>query len=137
MARQLPMGTTSGSIAEARAAFDGATERLSGIARRKSNLRIIAVSGNQSSMYVSTVVNSADLVFYKQLGVPLVAVQSPDSYWRSLGWSDAGKYPADGILLDDRPGVLPLAAVKKIPGFAALPAVVSNGTPRWVKGVDL
>lgn len=131
LVRALGVDTSGGRIARARKAFQKAAEHLSQVAQRKSKLRIIAVSGDQSTMYVSTVVNSADLVFFRHRGVPVVAAQSSDTYWDGFSWSHADKYPADGILFDDRPGVLPLAAAKKIPSFAALPAVRANQIGSW------
>jgi iron complex transport system substrate-binding protein len=127
----LGVDTSNGRIARARKAFQSAAEHLSQVAQRKSKLRIIGVSGDQTTMYVSTVVNSTDLAFFRSRGVPLVSAQSSEPYWDSLSWNHADKYPADGILYDARPGVLPLAAAKKIPSFAALPAVRANQIGTW------
>jgi iron complex transport system substrate-binding protein len=82
-------------------------------------------------MYVSTVVNTPDLTFYRDRGVPLVSAQSSNPYWEGISWDDADKYPADGIVYDNRVGVLPLAAAKSIPGFAALPAVRADQIGTW------
>jgi iron complex transport system substrate-binding protein len=131
LVRALGVDTNARAIAGARVAFDGAAERLSRIARRKSDLRIIAVSGDQSTMYVAKLVDAGDLSFYKQLGVPLVSARTPDNYWDRFGWEHAGKYPADGILYDARSIFLLLRLAKAIPAFAALPAVRANQTARW------
>ncbi len=131
LARALGVDTEAGTIARARAAFFEAEANLSRIAHRRSLLRIIAVSGDQSTMYVAKVVDSGDLQLYAQLGVPLVSGETSDSYWDRFGWEKAGKYPADGILYDDRASTLPLAQAKAIPAFAALPAVQANQIGRW------
>jgi iron complex transport system substrate-binding protein len=131
LVRALGVDTSGGRIQRARKAFQSAAEHLSQVAQRKSKLRIIAVSGDQTTMYVSTVVNSADLVFFRRRGVPVVSARSSDTYWDGFSWNHADKYPADGILFDTRPGVLPLAAAKKIPSFAALPAVRANQIGAW------
>jgi iron complex transport system substrate-binding protein len=131
LARALGSDTTSGAIVGARAAFRRAAARLSDIARRKSNLRIIAISGDQSTMYVAKLVDLGDLSFYRRLGVPLVSAKTSDAYWDRFGWSRAAKYPADGILYDARPIFLPLSQAKAIPAFAALPAVRANQIARW------
>jgi iron complex transport system substrate-binding protein len=123
-----PMG---GAIGRARAAFLRAAASLSGIARRKSNLRIIAVSGDQSTMFVAKLVDSGDLAFYRRRGVPLVSAKTSDAYWDRFSWDRAAKYPADGILYDARSIFLPLRAAKAIPAFAALPAVRANQIARW------
>jgi iron complex transport system substrate-binding protein len=115
----------------ARAVFFRAAARLSEIARRKSNLRIIAVSGDQTTMYVAKLVDLGDLAFYRRRGVPLVSAKTPDAYWDRFGWDKAAKYPADGILYDARSMFLPLRQAKAIPAFAALPAVRAHQIARW------
>jgi len=99
------------------------------IATRENNLRIIAVSADQKTLYVSTV--SGDLAFYAQRGVPLVRAKTSDPYWDALPWKRAGKYAADAILYDARSDVLPLVAAKGIPEFAELPAVRANQISMW------
>jgi iron complex transport system substrate-binding protein len=55
LAQALGVSRTSGRISQARSAFAGAAANLSRIARRKANLRIIAVSADQRTLYVSTI----------------------------------------------------------------------------------
>jgi iron complex transport system substrate-binding protein len=131
LARALGSETTAGAIVRARAAFLRAAARLSEIARRRSNLRIIAVSGDQSTMYVAKLVDLGDLSFYGRRGVPLVSAKTSDAYWDRFGWDHAAKYPADGILYDARSIFLPLRQAKAIPAFAALPAVRANQIASW------
>ena len=75
---------------QARAAFRRAAASLSEIARRKSSLRIIAVSADQSTMFVAKLIG--DLAFYSRRGVPLVSVETSDVYWDRLTWDHAAKY---------------------------------------------
>jgi iron complex transport system substrate-binding protein len=131
LAAALGVDTTSGSIARARAAFVEAEAGLSAVAKRKSNLRIIAISADQNTMYVSKLVDSADLTLYKRRGVPLVSAQTARPYWDRIPWADAAKYPADGILYDARALFLPARQAKEIPAFAALPAVRANQIGPW------
>jgi iron complex transport system substrate-binding protein len=131
LVRGLGSNTTGGAIGRAREAFLRAEASLSGIAMRKSNLRIIGVSGDQSTMFVAKLVDAADLAFYTQRGVPLVSAETPDAYWDRFSWEKAAKYPADGILYDARPLALPLRQAKAIPAFAALPAVRANQVAGW------
>jgi iron complex transport system substrate-binding protein len=131
LARALGSDATAGGIARARAAFLRAAARLSEVARRKSKLRIIAVSGDQSTMYVAKLVDLGDLAFYQRHGVPLVSAKTSDAYWDRFAWDDAARYPADGILYDARSIFLPLRQAKEIPAFAALPAVRANQIARW------
>jgi iron complex transport system substrate-binding protein len=132
LVRVLGVETARGRVARARAAFERAAVHVSRVADRKSHLRIIAISGDQSTMYVAKVAaGSGDLAFYRHLGVPLVSAKTSDMYWDRFSWNHADKYPADGILYDARAGVLPLADAKKIPAFAALPAVRANQVGAW------
>jgi iron complex transport system substrate-binding protein len=131
LARALGSDTRVAGTVRARAAFLDAAARLSEVARRRSNLRIIAVSGDQSTMYVAKVGDSGTLSFYARRGVPLVSAQSSEPYWDRLRWDGAAKYPADGILYDARSLFLPLRQAKQIPAFAALPAVRANQIAGW------
>jgi iron complex transport system substrate-binding protein len=131
LARELGLDTMGGAVGRARAAFLRAAASLSEVARRKSNLRIIAVSGDQSTMFVAKLVDSGDLSFFRRRGVPLVSAETSEAYWDRFGWDQAAKYPADGILYDTRVLSLPLRQAKDIPAFAALPAVRANQIGSW------
>ncbi|HEX8856647.1 MAG TPA: hypothetical protein VF752_13705 [Thermoleophilaceae bacterium] len=132
LVRELGSDTMGGANGRARAAFLRAAASLSQIARRKSNLRIIAISGDQSTMYVAKVVDSGELAFYRSRGVPLISAETSEAYWDRFSWDHAAKYPADGILYDARSLFLPLRQAKQIPAFAALPAVRANQLGRWL-----
>ena len=131
LARALGSDTRADAIVQARAAFLRSAAHLSEIGRRKSDLRIIAVSGDQSTMFVAKVAGLGDLAFYRRRGLPLISADTPAAYWDRFGWQHAGKYPADGILYDARSIFLPLRAAKAIPAFAALPAVRAGQIARW------
>ena len=131
LAHALGSDTTAGALVRARALFDGAAARLSGIARRTSDLRIIAVSGDESYMFVAKVAAFGDLSLYRRLGVPLVSAESSYPYWDQFRWSHAAKYRADGIMYDARSLFLPSSVAKEIPTFAALPAVRANQIAPW------
>jgi iron complex transport system substrate-binding protein len=131
LARALGSDTMAAPIVRGRAAFMRAAASFSEIARRKSNLRIIAVSGDQSTMYVAKLVDLGDLSFYRRRGLPLVSAETSEPYWDRFSWDHAAKYPADGILYDARRLFLPLRQAKEIPAFAALPAVRANQIAGW------
>ena len=131
LARALGSDPAAAAIVGARDAFLKAAGRLSGIARRKSGLRIIAVSGDQSTMYVAKPVDFGDLAFYRQRGLPIASAQTSQAYWDRFSWDRAAKYPADGILYDARSLFLPLREAKAIPPFAALPAVRAGQIAPW------
>lgn len=131
LARALGVNTTTGAIAGARAGFAAAAERLSRVAKRKSNLRIIAISADQSTMYVAKLADSGDLSLYRHYGVPLISARTSQDYWDPVSWEHAAKYPADGILYDARGIYLSSTVAKAIPAFAALPAVRANQIAGW------
>jgi iron complex transport system substrate-binding protein len=131
LARALGANTKSDTIAHARANFVRAEQNLSQVARSKSSLRIIAVSGDQSVMYVAKVVDDSDLAFYAERGIPLVSARTSAQYWDRFPWKQAAKYAADGILFDARPSALPLADAKAIRTFAELPAARAHQIGAW------
>jgi iron complex transport system substrate-binding protein len=131
LARALGVDTASGPISHARSEFGKAEANLSAVAGRATNLRIIAVSGDQDTMYVAKVADDGDLNLYAQLGVPLVTARTSDSYWDRVPWEQADKYPADGILYDARTLTMPVSSAKAIRTFAALPAVRANQIGNW------
>jgi len=105
--------------------------RLSKIVKPKSSLRIIAVSGDESNMFVAKVPSFGDLSLYRRLGVPLVSAETSDPYWDLIAWKDALRFRADGILYDSRSVFLPESLAKEIKAFAALPAVRANQVASW------
>ena len=131
LVRALGVNTESGAIADSRSEFGKAKETLSAVARRTANLRIIAVSGDQNTLYVAKVADDADLRLYAQLGVPLATARTSEPYWDTVRWEHADKYPADGILYDARTLTMPVSDAKAIPAFAALPAVRANQIGSW------
>jgi iron complex transport system substrate-binding protein len=131
LAHALGSDTTGESTQRAHAAFLRAATSLSEVARNKPDLRIIAVSGDESTIYVAKLVDLGDLSFYRRCGVPLVSANTQDAYWDRFSWAHAAKYPADGILYDARSLFLPLSLAKQIPAFAALPAVRASQVARW------
>jgi iron complex transport system substrate-binding protein len=82
-------------------------------------------------MYVAKVIDSGDLSFYANRGVSLVSAETPDVYWDRFPWRKAAKYPADGILYDERSIAFPLSAAKAIRPFAELPAVRADQIGPW------
>jgi iron complex transport system substrate-binding protein len=131
LAFALGADTTADAIFRARGGFHRSAASLSEIGKHKSNLRIIAVSGQESTMYVANLAGFGDLSFYSRLGVPLISAETSDAYWDRFGWDHAAKYPADGILYDARSLFLPFNLAKEIPAFAALPAVRTQQVARW------
>jgi iron complex transport system substrate-binding protein len=131
LARALGVNTASGPVVHALSEFGKAKASLSAVAGRTANLRIIAISGDQDTMYVAKVADDGDLSFYAQLGVPLVTATTSDTYWDRVPWAQAGKYPADGILYDARTLTMPVSSALAIPTFAALPAVRADQIGSW------
>ena len=129
--RSLGVRTDGEQNERARKSFAGAAERLSRVAKRRSDIRIIAVSGDQTTMYIAKLADMGDLLFYSHLGVPLVPARTPDHYWCSCGWGGADAHHADAILYDARAGALPLAAAKRIPEFVSLPAIRTDQVGAW------
>jgi iron complex transport system substrate-binding protein len=134
LAAALGANLKSPKLAKAKADFDKASAVLKAAAAKKPGLKILCVSGFQTSMYVAKVVDNPDISYYSRLGVPIVNPSGGGAYWDVLSWEQAGKYPADVILFDARPFAMPLADAEKIPTFAALPAVKAGQVAPWRLG---
>jgi len=133
LAAALGVNLHSAKLAKAKADFDKASATLKAAAAKKPGLKILAVSGNQTNMYVGKPVDNPDISFFSRLGVGIVN-PTGGPYWDVLSWEQAGKYAADVILYDARPFAMPLADAEKIPTFAALPAVKAGQIAPWHLG---
>ncbi len=65
-------------------------------------------SGSADLFYASSPDTSADLKYFKSLGVEFITPDKLDEsgFFESLSWENAGKYKADLVLLDNRTGTL-------------------------------
>ncbi|MGW4651314.1 ABC transporter substrate-binding protein [Kitasatospora sp. NPDC004289] len=120
-------------VTDAKARFEAAAEKLRQAAKAANGLKVLACSGAADIFYASAPSMSTDLMYFKELGVDIVVPDKLDQggYFESLSWENAGKYPADLLLLDKRSTALQPKDLASKPGWAQLPAVKANQVTPW------
>ncbi|WP_280276468.1 ABC transporter substrate-binding protein [Nocardia wallacei] len=120
-------------VARARARFDTAAQAVRDAAAAKPELRVLAASAAPDTFYVSDPRASADLSYFRELGVRLVVPERVDSqgFYESLSWENADRYPADLILLDNRSAAVQPDALAGKPLWRTLPAVRAGALAPW------
>lgn len=133
LARALGADLNAKPVADAKARFTAAAQRLRQAAEAKAGLTVMAASGSPDTFYVSDPRASADLDYFAQLGVHFVIPEKtdPGGYYESLSWENADKYHADVIMLDDRTTSLQPKDLAAKPTWAALPAVRAGQVVPW------
>ncbi|GGY11703.1 ABC transporter substrate-binding protein [Streptomyces hiroshimensis] len=120
-------------VTDAKARFEKASETLRKAAQANKGLKVVAASGSTDLLYVSDPGVYADLSYFKSLGVDFIV---PDKvtggFFESLSWENAGKYPADLILLDNRSAALQPKDLAAKPTWAGLPAVKAGQVSPWL-----
>ena len=133
LARALGADLDSAAVKQARKRFDKAAEELRRAAEDAGGLKVMAASGDADLFYVSTPKRSADLRYFRELGVDLVVPEKVDSqgFFQSLSWENAGTYHADLILLDNRTSALSPKDLAAKPTWRKLPAVQAGQVTPW------
>ncbi|GAB2928943.1 ABC transporter substrate-binding protein [Streptomyces mayteni] len=134
LAEALGADLAAPATAEAKNRFDAAAEAVRQAARDNPGLRVLALSATEDKLWFCVPSDLSDLTYYQELGVELIVPDTPDEAgtFQSVSWENAGRYPADLILLDDRAISLQadrLAETK--PTWRILPAVVAGQVAAW------
>jgi len=133
LAQSLGADLTAKKVTDAKARFETAAETLRTAAKAAGGLKVLAASGAADVFYASNPKIATDLAYFQELGVNVIVPAKLDSgdYFESLSWENAGKYPADLILLDSRSTALQPAALASKPSWNALPAVKAGQVTPW------
>ncbi len=126
LAKSLGADLNAKTTVDAKARFEAAAAKVREATKANPGIKVLAGSGYPEVFYVSTPETSADLKFFKQLGVEFIVPEKLDErgFYESLSWENAGKYQADVILLDNRSTALqPETLTKEKPTWAGLAAV--------------
>ncbi|WP_020580017.1 ABC transporter substrate-binding protein [Actinopolymorpha alba] len=134
LAKALGADLESERVAGARRRFDEASTALREAARASGGLTVMAASADPGKFYASSPDPSADLRYFKELGVNLVMPENLDArgFFETLSWENAGKYPADLIMLDNRGSALQPKDLRSQPTWTTLPAVKAGQVISWV-----
>ncbi|MFF4602155.1 ABC transporter substrate-binding protein [Streptomyces sp. NPDC001339] len=132
LAESLGADLKAKKVTDAKARFEKASERLRQAAKAHP-VKVLACSGSADLFYASNPGISADLMYYKSLGVDLIVPDHLDKggYFESLSWENADKYQADVLLLDNRTATLQPKDLAAKPSWAKLPAVKANQITPW------
>ncbi len=120
-------------VLDARARFEKASEELRQAVKAAGGVRVMACSGSADLFYVSNPKVSCDLIYFAELGVEFIQPEKTDGgdYYEGLSWENAGKYPADLLLLDQRSTALQPKDLAAKPAWGQLPAVKAGQITPW------
>ncbi|MGX1565993.1 ABC transporter substrate-binding protein [Streptomyces sp. NPDC055506] len=128
LAESLGGDVKSAKATDAKKRFEEASERLRKAAKAHPDIKVMAGSASQELFYVSGTNLSADLEYFKSLGVNFVEppekAKDEGGWFESLSWENVDKYAADVIMMDDRssaiqPADISEATWKKLPAVKA------------------
>ncbi|RAJ42329.1 iron complex transport system substrate-binding protein [Kitasatospora sp. SolWspMP-SS2h] len=120
-------------VVDAKARFEKASEELRQAVKAAGGVKVMACSGSADLFYVSNPKVSCDLIYFAELGVEFVQPEKTDGgdYYEGLSWENAGKYPADLLLLDQRSTALQPKDLTAKPSWGQLPAVKAEQITPW------
>ncbi|WP_371538179.1 ABC transporter substrate-binding protein [Streptomyces sp. NBC_01023] len=125
LAESLGADLKAKKVTDAKARFEKAAARLRSAAKANPKIKVLIGSASADLLYISTPEPSADLRYFKELGVNIVVPDKvdKDGWFEGLSWENADKYPADVIMMDNRTSAIQPAALKSRPTWGELPAV--------------
>ncbi|GLW53934.1 ABC transporter substrate-binding protein [Kitasatospora phosalacinea] len=120
-------------VVDAKARFEKASEELRQAVKAAGGVKVMACSGSADLFYVSNPKISCDLIYFAELGVEFIQPEKTDGgdYYEGLSWENAGKYPADLLLLDQRSTALQPKDLTAKPAWGQLPAVKAEQITPW------
>ncbi|WP_329009432.1 ABC transporter substrate-binding protein [Micromonospora rifamycinica] len=133
LARSLGADLSAAKVTAAKTRFEAAAEQVRAAVKANPGIRVMASSGSPDLFYVSNPKVSTDLMYFAELGVEIVIPTKLEAgdYFEALSWENAGKFPADLILLDNRSTALQPKDLAAKPTWAQLPAVRANQVTPW------
>ncbi|EPH45532.1 ABC transporter substrate-binding protein [Streptomyces aurantiacus] len=129
LAESLGADVKADKVVKAKKRFEAAAERLRKAAKSRPEIKVLVGSASQDIFYVSGSNLSADLEYFKALGVNLVeppakALKESGGWFENLSWENVDKYEADVIMMDNRTSAIqPSALAEQKPTWEKLPAV--------------
>ncbi|MEU9509751.1 ABC transporter substrate-binding protein [Micromonospora sp. NPDC048170] len=133
LAESLGADLSAKKVADAKARFEAAAESVRQAVKANPGIKVMAASGSPDLFYVSNPKVSTDLMYFAELGVDIVVPTKLEAgdYFEALSWENAGKFPADLILLDNRNTALQPKDMASKPTWQQLPAVKANQITGW------
>ncbi|MFI7608354.1 ABC transporter substrate-binding protein [Micromonospora sp. NPDC049366] len=133
LAESLGADLSAKKVTDAKARFEAAAQQVRDAVKANPGIKVMASSGSPDLFYVSNPKVSTDLMYFAELGVDIVVPTKLENgdYFEALSWENAGKFPADLILLDNRSTALQPKDLAARPTWAQLPAVKANQVTPW------
>ncbi|MGN9776990.1 ABC transporter substrate-binding protein [Micromonospora sp. H33] len=133
LAESLGADLSAPKVTDAKARFEAAAESVRQAVKANPGIKVMACSGSPDLFYVSNPKVSTDLMYFAELGVDIVVPTKLEAgdYFEALSWENAGKFPADLILLDNRSTALQPKDLTAKPTWTQLPAVKANQVTPW------
>ena len=133
LAQALGADLSAKKVTDAKARFEAAAEAVRQAVTANPGIRVMAASGSPDLFYVSNPKVSTDLMYFAELGVDMVVPTELEAgdYFEALSWENAGNFPADLILLDNRSTALQPTDLAAKPTWQQLPAVKAGQVTPW------
>jgi iron complex transport system substrate-binding protein len=131
LAKALGADVDAAAVKTAKDEFQKASDGLRKAAQAKPGLKVCVLYADKDNIYIAKPEFFADLSYYKELGLDLVAGGGADDYWEKLSWEEIGKYPADLILTDTRTYALSRQQMAAYPTWSNLAAVKAGQVGDW------
>ncbi|WBB53051.1 ABC transporter substrate-binding protein [Verrucosispora sp. WMMD573] len=133
LAESLGADLSAPKVTDAKARFEAAAEAVRQAVAANPGIKVMAASGSPDLFYVSNPKVSTDLMYFAELGVDIVVPTKLEAgdYFEALSWENAGKFPADLILLDNRGTALQPTDLAAKPTWKQLPAVQAGQVTPW------
>ncbi|MFI8927745.1 ABC transporter substrate-binding protein [Streptomyces sp. NPDC053474] len=129
LAESLGADVKADKVVKAKKRFEAASERLRKAAKSRPEIKVLVGSASADVFYVSGTNLSADLEYFKALGVnfvepPAQALKASGGWFENLSWENVDTYKADVIMMDNRTSALqPEGLADQKPTWGKLPAV--------------
>lgn len=133
LAESLGADLSAKKVTDAKARFEAAAESVRQAVKDNPGIKVLACSGSPDLFYASNPKVSTDLMYFAELGVDIVVPTKLEAgdYFEALSWENAGKFPADLLLLDNRSTALQPKDMAAKPTWQQLPAVKANQVAAW------
>ncbi|MPY62302.1 ABC transporter substrate-binding protein [Streptomyces spongiae] len=139
LAESLGADVKAEKVTSAKKRFEDAAARLRSVTKANPDIKVLAGSAAQDIFYVSGSNLSADLEYFKALGVNFVepsasALKASGGWFENLSWENVDKYGADIIMMDNRssaiqPADITEATWKKLPAVKAGQVIARDPEP--------
>lgn len=112
--------------------FAAAQDELKALTAGKGDVRFLFIGVQNENIYVANPVDWGDLTFYRELGLNIIDPDAePMTWWETLSYEHAQKYPADVLMVSTRPAAVQGEDLHTIATFADHPAVLAGQVFGW------